>query len=221
MLMKPIKLLIADDEKLFLEGLRMILELEPTVTITGTVSNGEEALALLGEEMPDVVVTDLQMPEMDGLALTRAVKARYPQLPVLGLTIFEDEQLVAQMMEAGARGYLLKRVISKDLLAAIRCVHAGGFYFCNQSSVKLLRILGSSTLLPSEPEIVAQLTPTEIKIIQLICAEKPTKEIADTLFLGVKTIENYRTRIFEKTGKRNMVGLALFAYRNGISGRLD
>lgn len=214
--MDTIKILIADDQHLFIEGLHLMLQQEPAVTITGTASNGEEALALLRKEMPDVLVTDLQMPRLDGLALTKAVKERYPSLPVLGLTIFEADHLVAKMMEAGARGYLLKTVARKDLVTAVQCVYAGGYYFCNQSSAKLLRLLDASAFSPFAPDAAAALTQTETQIIRLICQEKSTREIAELLYLGVKTIENYRTRIYEKTGTRNMAGLALFACRQGI-----
>lgn len=214
--MEAIKLLLVDDQPLFIEGLSLILPPGAGLEIVGTASNGLEAFELIGKTEPDVLITDIQMPEMDGIELTKLVREHYPKLPVIGLTMFGEDRLILEMLESGARGYLMKTILKDDLVDAVRAVYNGGYYFCNQSSKKLSKLIAQSKVEPFLTNADEKLNETEIKIIQLICAERSSKEISEELNLGLRTIESYRHRIFEKTGTKNMAGLAVYAYRYGI-----
>ncbi len=212
----PIKVVLADDQPLFLEGLKMILKGCDEIEITGEALNGVQLLYLVKELQPDVVVTDIEMPEMDGVEAMQRLKASYPQLGVIALTVFREDWRVMDMLHAGARGYLLKNSSREDLITAIRSVHAGGYYFCNSTSMRLSQLLAESVLPVMRTNEAEVLNETEKRIVVMICQQYSSKQIAGELRLQSKTIENYRTRIIEKTGMSNMAGVVVYAIRKGL-----
>jgi len=211
-----IKLLIADDLVLFREGLSLLLENEESIRIVGEADNGFEALHKAADLQPDVLITDIQMPEMDGIELTKELKLSYPNIPVIALTMFKEEHLIIDMLKAGAKGYLQKSANKRQVLEAIRSVHAGGWYYCESTSIKLSKLIARNTSEGFEPPAPGFFTETELQIIQLICAQYSSKEIAAELFKGERTIESYRHKIFEKMGVKNMAGLVIYAIRAGM-----
>lgn len=194
----------------------MLLAHEESIRIVGEASDGHEAFRLIADAKPDVVVTDIQMPKMDGIELTRELKQSYPNIPVIALTQFKEDHLIVEMLEAGAKGYLLKSSNKENLMEAIQAVHAGGWFYCDSTSLKLAKMIAASKVkVPTLPENVA-FNDTEIQIIRLICQQLSTREIAAAVHLGERTVESYRHKIFDKTGVRNMAGLAIYAVRNGL-----
>ncbi|MEJ8841489.1 response regulator transcription factor [Lacibacter sp. H375] len=209
----PIKIVIADDHSLFREGIQLLLKKEKSIELAGEACDGEALLALIEDVKPDVVITDIDMPIKNGVEVTRIVKRAQPNTGVLALTMFGQEELVVDMMEAGANGYLLKSSKKEELLQAIQTASEGGSYFCEQTSVQLSKMIAASKVSKKQEE--ADLSATEIEVMRLICEQKANKEIADQLELAVKTIEKIRTKIFEKTGSTNLVGVAIYAIKHG------
>lgn len=212
----PIKIVLADDQPLFLEGLKMVLKGCDEIEIMGEALNGVQLLYLVRELQPDVVVTDIEMPEMDGVEAMQRLKELYPELGVVALTVFKEDWRVMDMLHAGARGYLLKNSSRDDLLTAIRAVSVGGYYFCNSTSMRLSQLLAEGILPGTRPEESEVLNETEKRIVVMICQQYSSKQIAGELGLQSKTIENYRTRIIEKTGMSNMAGVVVYAIRHGL-----
>lgn len=211
-----IKVIIADDQSLVRESLRLVLEQEPDISIIAEAVNGKEVIDAVIKEKPDVVVTDIQMPEMGGVELTRTLQSVYPEIKIIGLTMYEEDYLVVEMMEAGAKGYLMKDSGIGPVAEAIHAVSRNRKYFCDSTSDKLIKKLAASTADISAKEDADQFNEKEKEIIRLVCQEFSNKEIAEKMHLGLKTIESYRNKIFEKTGVKNMAGLAVYAIKAGI-----
>ena len=211
-----IKVFIAEDLLMLRTGLELLLMEQKGIEFAGSASNGCEALDKIVEIQPDVVVTDIQMPEMDGIELTRELKKFYPKIHVIALTMYQDDHLIVDMLEAGARGYILKACGKEDLADAVRCVQGGGFYFCDNTTMKLSKLIAGSNVDVFQKTDRSQFTETEIEIIKLICEQYSSKEISNKLNLGLRTIEGYRHKIFEKMNAKNMAGVAIYAIRSGI-----
>lgn len=213
---KTVKLIIADDQALFLEALQMMLGQFAFIDIIGAATNGREVMDLVVKEKPQVIITDIQMPEMDGVELTEALVAYYPDIKIIGLTGLESDDYVVDMLEAGAKGYLLKTSRKEKLAEAICAVQANGTYFCESTSVKLMQKIVRSKVRVPATEDPSLLTETEKQIVTLICNQFSSKEIADQLCIGVKTVEGYRNKIFDKINARNMAGLVVYAVKSGL-----
>ena len=211
-----IKLIIAEDQALFRDGLRLLLQNEADISIIGEAANGQEVMDLLLKEQPDVIVTDIQMPEMDGVELTRELQGCYPEIKVIALTMYQEEYLIVDMLEAGAKGYLLKSSTKEKIVEAIHAVHANGRYFCESTSLKLMKKSAGSKIAMSHKEDASKFTETEKQIIALVCQQFSSKEISGQMHLGLKTIESYRNKIFDKMGVKNMAGLVIYAIRAGL-----
>jgi DNA-binding NarL/FixJ family response regulator len=209
-----IKLILVDDHELVLKGLKSILEQETDIEIVAEARNGAEALAMLDLVEADMVMTDLKMPQMSGIELTRHVKQRYPHLKVLVLTLFNDREYVNAILEAEAEGYLLKNVEQQELLHAIRHIMNNGTYY-SQEIVSILRseIKGRQ----QKSESIHDLSKRELEIIGLICQEYSSTEIAEKLFISKSTVDVHRKNILQKTEAKNLVGLIRFAIQNGIA----
>jgi DNA-binding NarL/FixJ family response regulator len=212
----PIKIIIADDHEIFRKGFQVLLRKEEEIRIIGEAQNGDELLKLVKTNEPDIVIMDIQMPVMDGIEATRQLTRTHPRIGIIALTMFVDDHLVINMLEAGARGYLLKDTSKSELMEAIHAVYSGNTYFCSATSKKMAHLIGQSrfNLFPARQK--TSLTSTEIEIIKLICQEYSSKEIAAQLGYTPRTIENYREKIQEKIGAKNMVGVAVYAIKNRI-----
>jgi DNA-binding NarL/FixJ family response regulator len=211
---RKIKLILVDDHELVLKGLKSILEQEPNIEIVGEAKNGLEAIALFDRVHADMVITDLKMPEMSGIELTRHIKQHYPQLKVLVLTLFNDREYVTAILEAEAEGYLLKNVSQKELLHAIDHIMNHGTYY----SQEILSILRSEIKdRQHKSEVINDLSKRELEIIGLICQEYSSNEIAGKLFISKATVDVHRKNILQKTEAKNLVGLIRFAIQNGIA----
>lgn len=212
---QPLQLIIADDYPLFREGIQLLLNRDEFV-IAGEASNGEELIRLATEKKPDVVITDIQMPEMSGILATKAIKAMNAGIKVIALTMFGDDDLIVDMLNAGAEGYLLKSTNKEELKLAIEIVSAGGQYYCDATNKRLSALIAKGTKDAAGAHPVSALNEKEIEIIQLICEQYASKEIANITQLAPGSVVKYRNNIMEKTGASNMVGIVIYAIRNGI-----
>lgn len=213
--MSPIRVLLAEDNLFYFNGLYQILTDMPGVTLCGTARDGAALVELALQEPADVVLTDIQMPELDGIEATKRLHARLPQLPVIALTMYASEHLISDMMVAGARGYLDKNTTIDNLSEAIHRVYDGGFYHCPTTTMRLSRLLSTSRI---QAAIPPTFTDAEVQIIRLTCEEYSVKEIASFLYLTESAIEKARKRIQEKMGVRGTPGLVRYAVEKGIVG---
>ncbi|HEY53081.1 MAG TPA: response regulator transcription factor [Caldilineae bacterium] len=209
------KLLLVDDHEIVRAGLRMLFLAEPDMEIVGEASSGAEALRAVEELSPDVVIMDVSMPGMTGIEATRRIKAAYPEVAVLALTMYEDEQYFFQMLEAGASGYVPKRAAADDLVSAIRVVRQGNV-FLYPSMAKLL----VSDFLQREegPEAADKtpLTPREREVLTYIAEGYTNREIAEALVISVKTVDRHRENIMNKLDLHNRVALVKYAIEKGL-----
>lgn len=208
-----VKIVIADDYPLFREGIHLMLARE-NVEITGEAADGRELLSVVKNVQPDVVITDIEMPVMNGIEATREIKASHPQIRVIALTMFGEDHLIVDMLEAGAAGYLLKSSKKEELRDAIETVYEGGTYFCNSTTMRLSRMIAQRKI--SEKKEGIKFSEKEKEIIRLICEQYASKQIASVTQLTHRTVEKYRDHIMEKTGSKNVVGIVIYAIRHGI-----
>ena len=214
--MKKIRIAIADDYKIFRDGLKVGLLNDDNLEVVLEADNGEELLEGFQTNLPDVVIMDLKMPIMDGMEATKIIKKKFPTVKVLVVTMYEDDKFIIHLMENGANGYLLKNTSAEEITKSIYAVHENGYYFndvVNKALLKKLVLKGN--LKPSFNQNV-EFTERELEVLKLICAEKTAAEIGKEIFLSPRSVEGIRQRLIEKVGVRNTAGLVMFAIKNGI-----
>lgn len=207
--------ILADDHDVYRDGLILLLSRQGFVNLA-EASNGEELVELTLKLKPDLVVTDILMPVMDGIVATKLIKEKMPDTRIIALSMHQEESLVVEMLEAGAQGYLLKNADKHDLVEAIDAVMQGGCWFCHSSSGRLTRMIASSRFELAARQNGLHFTDREREIIQMVCRQLSSREIADALHLSVRTIEGLRASIQEKMGVRNTAGMVIFALQKGL-----
>lgn len=212
---KPIKIAFADDHEIFREGFKILIK-DQQLQLVGEAADGNELVTIVEKQKPDVVIIDIKMPVMDGVASCKVIKDKFPSVQVIALSMFNDDNLIIDMLEAGASGYLLKNTNKEEVLTAVIAVHEGSEYFCNETSQKLKKLIAGSNYNPYKGRPAAVFTPRELEIIQLMCQEDSNKEIADKLGLSFRSIEKYRERMREKVGARNSIGVVIYAIKHNI-----
>jgi len=213
----PIRIVLADDHEIFRDGFKAMLKKQPSVELIGEASDGEELIEITRRLKPDVVVTDIKMPKMDGLQAARILSAEFPNIGIIALSMIDEETLIIDMLEAGAKGYLLKNAHKTEIIEAIKAVNNDHVYYCDGTSARLTKMIAKSDKIPFNRKAPKpELSQKEIDVIQLVCEEMTNKEIADRLNLSIRTIEGYRDRILEKIGARNSAGIVVYAIRNKI-----
>jgi DNA-binding NarL/FixJ family response regulator len=211
-----IKIAIADDHKLFREGLRFLMDQMDDLEVVFEASNGKELLEQMENHEPDVLLLDLDMPEVDGLEALKQLRPRFPNLGIIILTMHSDSKMVAYLMELGANSYLLKDTSPEEFRKAISSVIQEGFYFNKMVSQAMLTGLkGQSKKKPTLND-TETLTTREIEVLELICQEYTAKEIAEKLFISHRTVEGHRKNLIEKLGVKNTAGLIVKAIKEGI-----
>ena len=212
--MEPIKVLIADDFPMFREGIRLLLSKAGNISVVGEANDGDELVDMVNRFQPDVVITDIEMPGTNGIEATRQIRKINSSIGIIALTMFGEDFLIVDMLEAGANGYLLKSSKREELLEAIESAKSGGTYFCSSTSMKLSKMIAKSKTSTITEKI--KFSEKELEIIKLICEQYASKEIASETNLTLKTVEKYRDHIMNKTGAKNVVGIVVYAIRNGI-----
>ncbi|MDJ0733323.1 MAG: response regulator transcription factor [Nostocaceae cyanobacterium] len=207
-----IKVLIVDDQSLIRQGLLALLELESDLEIVGEADNGENAIKILQELQPDVVLMDIRMPIMDGVATTKEIQKHFPKIKVLILTTFDDEQYVKTALENGAMGYLLKDTPSEELAIAIRAVHKGYTQLGPGIINKLTaQFVNNPNIESPPPANLTELTPREKEVLKLIATGANNKEIAQQLYISEGTVKNHVTHILNCLDLRDRTQAAIFA----------
>ncbi|SDL08094.1 DNA-binding response regulator, NarL/FixJ family, contains REC and HTH domains [Catalinimonas alkaloidigena] len=215
--MPPVRLAIADDHQIFRQGLLACLRECDAIDVLIEAVNGRDLLDKMQATPVDVVLMDIKMPMMDGMKATEALRQKYTDTQVLALSMFDDDQYILNMMRAGAAGYLLKNAAPDEIIEAVTTVQHKGYYFNDRVSVALIKKLVNPQALPDPPPAAqVDLNERELEVLTLICQEYTSAEIADQLCLSTRTVEGYRTRLFEKIGAKNTVGLVMYAIRNGL-----
>lgn len=214
--MKNIRTIIADDHEIFLDGLKLMLQKQPGITIVGEASNGIELVEMVKNTEVDIVLTDIGMPKMDGIEATLKISAIKPNVGIIGLSMHDEENIVIDLLEAGARGYLLKNADKQEIIDAINTVYEQEPYYCKSISAKMIKKIARSRFNPYQTLPKPEFSDREKEIIGLICRELTNKEMAEHLLLSTRTIEGYRFRILEKMQVKNTVGLVVYAMRNKL-----
>ena len=206
-----IRILLVDDQHIIRQGLKSMLESNADMQVIGEAENGQRAIEQISSLQPDIVLMDIRMPVMDGVAATGAIVQHYPNVKVLVLTTFDDDEYVSQAMRLGAKGYLLKDTEPDELALAIRSVNKGHTQFGPRLFEKALTMPTSAPVTVSPPEL-AQLTPRELEVLRLIASGANNREIAQALFLSENTVKNYVTNILSRLNLRDRTQAALLAH---------
>lgn len=212
----PINILIADDHEIFRDGFRAMAKKFPELKIVGEADNGKDLVIMALKLNPDVILTDIKMPIMDGVQATRELLKSKPGINIIALSMFDEDNLIIDMLEAGAKGYLLKNANKEEIIDAIRSVNKDKTYYCKNTSEKLLQLIAKSKFNPYKNRQKTDFSEREIEIIKLICDQYSNKAIAEKLSLSIRTIEGYRERIEEKMDVHNTAGIVVYAIKNGI-----
>ena len=216
--MSDITVLVVDDQRLIREGIASLLDIQEGVTVAGTAENGQEAVEKALSLSPDVVLMDVRMPIVDGIAATEEIRLRLPDCQVLMLTTFDDDEYIIKSLQAGAGGYLLKDIPAADLAQAVRMIHAGIYQLAPSVVRSLIGQLGTIAE-PGEratKELATQheLTERELDVLRLIATGATNREIAAELFVSEGTVKNHVSSILNRLGVRDRVQAALYAHEH-------
>ena len=218
-----IKIVIADDQELIWESLKIVLSANPDMEVTDTVADGREVIRSVRACRPDVILMDVRMPEMDGVSCTRIIKENYPQIKIIILTTFDDDEYVYNALKYGASGYLLKGVSMAELSSAIRTVHSGKAMINPDVAVKVVRLFSqmaqSNYGIRVDSRMVEEIGKTEWKVIQQVGYGRSNKEIAAALNLSEGTVRNNLSSILSKLELRDRTQLAIWAVQTGVTTR--
>jgi two-component system, NarL family, nitrate/nitrite response regulator NarL len=214
--MAKIKVFILDDHQMLIDGLKALLVNEKQFEITGTATNGKDALVMIDKSQPDIVLSDINMPEMDGVIFTRELKKKHPEIKVLALSMFGEKSTISEILDAGASGYILKNTGKEELINALLKVSSGGMFFSDEISAEMMKAMSERGQKKEEEKV--QMTEREKEIIQLIAKEYSNARIGETLFISERTVETHRKNIFRKANTKTVVGLIKFAIENKLIG---
>lgn len=208
---------IVDDEILIRQGLQMLINQHPKLNVSLMASNGKDCLSQLEanrDNLPALLLCDIEMPEMDGVALTRQLQYDYPDIEILILSSHYEDVLIMKMIEIGASGFMSKTEEPNEFYKTIIGVMENGFYY-NDHVVQLIRQRIKYGKSIERPDLV-KLSTREVEVLKLLCEEKSNKEIAAELFISPRTVEGHRNKLLEKTGSKNSAGLIIYAIEKGI-----
>ncbi len=212
-----IRILIADDQSLFREGLHTLLSVQPEFEVVGEAGNGEEVLRLAAEHLPDVVLMDLRMPGIDGVSATRTLHEKFPDIKVIVLTTFDDDEDVFEGLRAGAVGYLLKDVSSGKLFEAIRAAAKGEYFLLPSITAKIVSELRRVSIPgPKHVELVEPLSGRETEILKLVSNGMSNRQIAEVLVISEGTVKNHLSNILAKLSARDRIQAVEIARRVGL-----
>jgi len=210
---RPIRVLIADDHSMVRTGLATFIRVQPDLELVGEARDGQEALRLCEKLEPDVILMDLVMPRMDGVAATRAIRERWPQVQVIALTSFQEKELVQDALQAGAISYLLKDVSTDELADAIRAAYAGRSTLAPEAAQALIQMARSTSESPAPGH---DLTPREREVLALMVEGLSNPQIGERLSISVTTVRSHVSNILSKLGVSNRAGAIALAVRNKL-----
>lgn len=213
--MANIKILLADDHKIVRDGIKLMLEPQAGIDVVDEAQNGKEVLEKLESHLVDIVVMDINMPEMDGITATRKVKEKFPDVKVLALTMSNDDLHIRQMIQAGASGYIMKSAGRKELKDAIDAIMEGKHYFSDEATESIMMDLVKGKGKSTDPDPI-HITDRELEILELIVQEHTNQEIAEKLYISSRTVDAHRRNLLQKTGARNTAGLVKYAFQHNL-----
>jgi len=208
-----INILIADDHQMFIDGLRSLLEDSQDIRVVGEARNGTEVLARCGEQAVDIVIMDINMPEMDGIQATRELLRKHPAMKILGLSMYNDREYISDILKAGAMGYILKNTGKQTLLSAIHTLQSGSNYLGEEVSKTLLNSFMKN---PQVSHMIEKLSGREKEVLECIATGRTTHEIAEQLFISKNTVETHRKNLLYKLKARNTAELVNNAYKQRL-----
>lgn len=209
------KVIICDDQAIVRDGLAMLLKLEPDIEVVGTTEDGAEAVEMVADKRPDLILMDLKMPIMNGVEATRQIRMKYSEVKVLVLTTYADDEWVFDAIQAGASGYLLKDTPREELISAVRGTVTGKTYVDPSIAGKVLDQVSSHLTQPAT-SITSKLTEREIEVLRLIARGLNNTDIADQLFLSDGTVRNHVSAILSKLGVSDRTQAAVIAIQHGL-----
>ncbi len=232
---QPIRVLLADDHDILRQGLRLLLQAQPDIIVVGEARTGYEAISGVKDLQPDIVVLDISMPELDGLAACQRIRMQHPAIQVLILTMHESEEYFLQALRMGAAGYLVKKVAPGDLSSAVRTIAQGGVFLYPGLAKALIRAYvtspqtqagplaeaigqqsGRTEQAPTTGKELSVLTARELEVLTLVAEGHTNQEIANQLVLSIKTVQAHRANVMEKLGLNDITHLVRFALRHGL-----
>ena len=207
----PINIILADDHEIFRVGFITLISKQPGINLVAEASNGRELIDLAEKWLPDVIVTDIKMPVMNGVEATAYISEKFPQIAVIALSMYNDEDILLDMIRAGAKGHLLKNAQKDEIIDAISSAYKNNRYYCRETLPILGKLQENKTIDHNNTVNEFDLTEKEKKVVTLICREFSSKEIAKMLLLSSRTIEGYRETIMQKLQVRKTAGIIKFA----------
>ncbi len=211
-----IDIILADDHDLFRDGFRSLVAEAGSIQLVAEAADGYSLLNLVDLHQPDVVLTDIRMPGLDGVAATEVLMKKYPHLPVIALSMFNEDHLIIDMLAAGAKGFLLKDAPKKTIIEAIQTVYKSQSFYCQNTNNKLSRLVATGIYDPVRKERKSELSKREVQILKLLCKEKTNKQIAKELGISLRTVEGARLKMMTKTNSNNLIGLYRYAEKHGL-----
>lgn len=213
---KILRVIIVDDYQIFRKGLVMLFEEISFAEIVGQASNGQEFLQILRKTDADIVLMNVKMPIIDSIEATKKALQRKPGLKIIALSMFEDEEYIKSMLNAGVKGYLLKSIEKEELEHALKIVAAGKNYYSQELSSIIINKLWYDNSKKNQSDISEKLTKREVEILKLICEGYTNQQIGENLFISQRTVEGHRANMLSKTGVNNTAQLIAFAIKNEL-----
>lgn len=208
-----IKVLLADDHDIVRAGLRRVVEESGEIAVVAEASDGKQVIGKVKDECPDVVVVDISMPLLDGFEVISLLHSQYPQVPVLVLSMHEEEQYVVRAIGLGAKGYISKRSAPEQLVSAIKKLHSGGYYLSESAAESVAFRLARGN---REKSLLDTLSNREVQVLRLLAMGRSVREIAESYSISAKTVNTYRFRLMQKLNIRNITELTRFAIRHKL-----
>jgi DNA-binding NarL/FixJ family response regulator len=210
--MEQIKIMIVDDHQMMLDGIVSLLQNETHIQVIGKAASAKEMLQLLELNPPDVLITDIHMPQMNGTELTQKVRAYYPSVKIIALSMHNEASMITEMIQAGVSGYILKNTGKEELITAIEKVFSGGVYYSREVGEQMMQSLSGK----KDEQKELRLTERELQIVKLIAKELTNAQIGDQLFISERTVESHRKNILRKSNTKTVIGLIKYAIDNKL-----